>query len=112
MSSQHQILYNLKISGNLPSMPQVLVQLIDSCHDPEIQLQVIARIIDKDAAVSAKVLQLVNSAFIGARKAIANIKQAVVYLGMDAVRNLALSISVQQVFLRVESNGLLSIDLF
>jgi putative nucleotidyltransferase with HDIG domain len=112
MSSQHQILYNLKISGNLPSMPQVLVQLIDSCHDPEIQLQVIARIIDKDAAVSAKVLQLVNSAFIGARKAIADIEQAVVYLGMDAVRNLAISISVQQVFRRVESNGMLAIDRF
>ena len=69
MSNQHQVLHNLKVSGNLPSMPQVLVQLIDSCHDPEIQLQAIARIIDKDAAVSAKVLQLVNSAFIGARKA-------------------------------------------
>lgn len=112
MSNQHQVLHNLKVSGNLPSMPQVLVQLIDSCHDPEIQLQAIARIIDKDAAVSAKVLQLVNSAFIGARKAIANVDQAVVYLGMDAVRNLAISISVQQVFRRVESNGLLSIDRF
>jgi len=112
MTDPHNVLNNLKVSGNLPSMPQVLVQLIDGCHDPEIKLQSIARIVDKDAAISAKLLQLVNSAFIGARKAFTNVEQAVVYLGVDTIRNLAISIAVQQVFRRVETNGLLSIDRF
>ncbi len=93
-------------------MPQVLVQLIDSCHDSDITLQAIAQIVDKDAAISAKLLQLVNSSFIGVRKAFTNIEQAVVHLGVDTVKNLAISISVQQVFRRVETNGLLSIDRF
>ena len=78
MANPLDTLHYLKVSGNLPSMPQVLVQLIDGCHDPEIQMPVIARIVDKDAAISAKILQLVNSAFIGARKAFSNIEQAVV----------------------------------
>ena len=112
MTNPHDVFNNLKVSGNLPSMPQVLVQLIDSCHDPEITLLAIAQIVDKDAAISAKLLQLVNSAFIGARKAFVNIEQAVVHLGVDTVKNLAISISVQQVFRRVETNGLLSIDRF
>jgi len=112
MTNAHNILNNLKVSGNLPSMPQVLVQLIDSCHDADIKLQTIARIVDKDAAISAKLLQLVNSAFISARKAFTDMEQAVVYLGADTVRNLAISVSVQQVFRRVETNGLLSIDRF
>ncbi len=112
MTEAHNVLNHLKVSGNLPSMPQVLVRLIDSCHDPEIKLPAIARIVDKDAAISAKLLQLVNSAFIGARKAFTNIEQAVIHLGADTVRNLAISISVQQVFRRVETNGLLSIDRF
>lgn len=112
MTNADHVLNNLKVSGNLPSMPQVLVQLIDSCHDLDINLQAIARIVDKDAAISAKLLQLVNSAFIGARKAFTNVEQAVVYLGADTVRNLAISVSVQQVFRRVETNGLLSIDRF
>lgn len=112
MNSSHDVLHNLKVSGNLPSMPQVLVQLIDSCHNPEIKLQTIARIVEKDAAISAKLLQLVNSALIGARKTFTAIEQAVVYLGADTVRNLAVSVSVQQVFRRVETNGLLSIDRF
>lgn len=112
MTDPHNVLSNLKVSGNLPSMPQVLMQLIDRCHDPEIKLLSIARIVDKDAAISAKLLQLVNSAFIGARKAFTDVEQAVVYLGVDTVRNLAISISVQQIFRRVETNGLLSIDRF
>ena len=112
MTTANNVLSTLKISGNLPSMPQVLLQLIDSCHEGEINLQEIAHIVDKDAAISAKLLQLVNSAFIGARRSFTNVEQAVMYLGGDTVRNLAISISVQQVFRRVESNGLLSIDRF
>lgn len=112
MNNSQRVLSSLKVSGNLPSMPQVLVQLLDCCHNPEVPLQEISRIVDKDAAISAKVLQLVNSAFIGSRKAIASIEQAVIHLGMDTVRNLAIAISVQQVFRRVETNGLLSIDRF
>ncbi len=112
MNNSQRVLSSLKVSGNLPSMPQVLVQLIDCCHNPEVPLQEIGLIVDKDAAISAKVLQLVNSAFIGTRKAISSIDQAVIHLGMDTVRNLAISISVQQVFRRVETNGLLSIDRF
>ena len=112
MTDPGKIFHNLKVSGNLPAMPQILVQLIDSCHNQDIKLQNIARIANKDAAISAKILQLVNSAFIGARKAFTSLEQAIVYLGADTVRNLAISISVQQVFRRVETNGLLSVDRF
>ncbi len=112
MNTPDSVLASLNLSGQLPSMPQALVQLIDSCHTPDIPFQAIANIIDKDAAISAKILQLVNSAFIGPRRTITSVEQAVVYLGIDAVRNLAISISVQQVFRRGEKNGPLTLDRF
>jgi len=112
MTNPNPVLSSLKLSGNLPSMPQVLVQLIDKCHEAEIDLPALAHIVDKDAVISAKLLQLVNSAFIGARRSFTDLEQAVVYLGGDTIRNLAISLSVQQVFRRVESNGLLSVDRF
>ncbi|NLX19562.1 MAG: HDOD domain-containing protein [Desulfobulbus sp.] len=93
-------------------MPQVLVQLIDKCYEPETDLSEIAAIIDKDTTISAKLLQLANSAFIGARRSFLNVEQAVVYLGADTVRNLVISLSVQQVFQRVKSNGQVSISQF
>lgn len=112
MTTANPVLNDLKISGNLPSMPQVLVQLIDSSYNPDVDIQTIATIIDKDAAISAKLLQLVNSAFIGARRTFTNLEQAVIHLGSDTIRNLAISLSVQQVFRKTESSGLLSIDRF
>jgi putative nucleotidyltransferase with HDIG domain len=112
MTRLHPALNALKISGNLPSMPQILVQLIDRCHEPEINLSEIAGIIDKDTAISAKLLQLANSAFIGARRSFLNVEQAVVYLGADTIRNLVISLSVQQVFQRIKSTDQASISRF
>ncbi|WP_028582953.1 HDOD domain-containing protein [Desulfogranum mediterraneum] len=112
MNDPRQALSNLKISGNLPSMPQILVQLIDACHAQDVDLRQIAEIVSKDGPLSAKILQLVNSAFIGARSSFSDTGQAVVYLGADVIKNLAISVSVQQVFRRVETNGLLSLDRF
>jgi HD-like signal output (HDOD) protein/signal transduction histidine kinase len=112
MNGRIKALDNLKISGNLPSMPQVLVQLIDICHAQDIDLQEVVKVVTKDAPISAKVLQLVNSAFIGSRKNFTDVGQAIVFLGADVIKNLAISISVQQVFRRVDPNGLLSLDRF
>lgn len=112
VTDPYQPLQQLKVSGNLPVIPQILVQLIDACHQPEVDMQVISELVKKDAALAAKVLQLCNSAFIGARSSFIDIKQAVIYLGANAVKNLAISVSVQQIFRRVETNGLLNIDRF
>ncbi len=105
-------LRRLKDSGNLPVIPQLLVQLLDLCRQPEINLQAVGQLIKKDASMAAKVLQLCNSAFIGARSPFLNVEQAVIYLGADTVKNLAVSVSVQQVFRKIEANGLLNMDRF
>ncbi len=112
MNGRIKALDNLNISGNLPSMPQVLVQLIDICHAQDIDLQEVVKVVTKDAPISAKVLQLVNSAFIGSRKNFTDVGQAIVFLGADVIKNLAISVSVQQVFRRVDPNGPLSLDRF
>lgn len=112
MKDIHPALHKLKHTTNLPSMPQVLVELIDICNVNEIDLQKAAAVVAKDASLSAKVLQLVNSAFIGSKRKYTDIHQAVIYLGAEVVKNLAISVSVQQVFRRVETNTLLSLDRF
>ena len=112
-SDPYQPLNLLKVSGNLPVIPQILVQLIDLCNREEIDLQAVAGLVRKDAALAAKVLQLCNSAFIGARSPFTDVSQAVIYLGADTIRNLAISVSVQQAFRRVESKGrLFNLDRF
>ena len=78
--------------GNLPSLPEVYAKLCKAMADPEISLAEIAIIIEEDMAMSAKVLQLVNSAFFGLFQQVESPARAVHLLGVDTVKNLALGV--------------------
>jgi HD-like signal output (HDOD) protein len=79
---------------SLPSIPSVYTRLIEALQSDDVSPQEIGRIIAQDLAMTAKILQLVNSSFFGHRQPITNPTQAVIYLGADTVRALALSVSV------------------
>ncbi len=82
----------------IPALPQTLIDLLDACNDTDIDIYAIGGLVARDATISARILQLANSAFLGTRAAFAEIEQAVIYLGIDTVRNLAISVSVHEAF--------------
>jgi len=81
-------------AGTLPSIPSVYVELMRQLEDVDCCAQDIADIIARDPAMTAKILQLANSAFFGVRRRIASPKDAVLYLGLDTLKSLALSVKV------------------
>lgn len=89
-----------RISGitNLPTPPVVFTQITKIINNPNTSVKDIAAIMSEDSAMSAKVLRLSNSAFFGAKNEITNIKQAVLVLGLEAVKSLVLSSSVFDMF--------------
>jgi putative nucleotidyltransferase with HDIG domain len=78
----------------LPSLPVMYHQLMAAMANPETSAQMIARIIEQDPAMSAKVLQLANSACFGSSRSIGRIQQAVVHLGMELIKNLSLTVHI------------------
>ncbi|MDP2305615.1 MAG: response regulator [Pseudomonadota bacterium] len=76
----------------LPSAPRVYVALTKALSDPEVSLREVAALIESDMAMSAKVLQVVNSAFFGLPRRLSNMLEAVSYLGMGVIKNLVLSV--------------------
>jgi len=84
--------------GSLPSVPALYHELVSAMSKPNVSSKVIASIIEQDPAMAAKILQLVNSACFASSKQITRIDHAVVYLGMDLIRNLALSAHVFSAF--------------
>jgi len=80
--------------GGLPSLPEVYSQLQEALKDPECAISDVAKIIEQDMAMSAKVLQLVNSAFFGLFKTIESPAHAVNLLGLDTVKTLVLGVGV------------------
>lgn len=94
-SRPHENLFDI---SKLPTLPQTLIELIDACNNHEVDIQTVGTIVGRDTAISARILQLANSAFLGSRTSFADTDQAVIYLGIDTVRNLAVSTAVHETF--------------
>ncbi|MET0533124.1 MAG: response regulator [Steroidobacter sp.] len=78
----------------LPTIPSAFARLRDLMSNPEVSFNQIATAVSADAAIAAKVLQMVNSSFLRLGRRISRIDQAVNYLGLVAIRNLVLSAEV------------------
>jgi putative nucleotidyltransferase with HDIG domain len=82
----------------LPSLPRTYMELRKALADPETPIDRVVRIVEKDVAISAKILQLVNSAFFGLTRDISDIKMAVSYLGINILQNLVVSVEAFRMF--------------
>ncbi len=105
MIGKDRVYAQIEASGKLPVLPEVLLTLLSACDDQETSLSDIADIISRDPALSLRVLQLVNSAYYGFRHSFNSIEQAVIYLGANTVKHLAVTTSVHQVFKQKQGNG-------
>ena len=85
-------------AATLPSLPRACAALNEAVADERVEMENIARIIEKDVAMASKVLKLVNSSFFGLPRQVASIAQAVSYLGLNTIRNLVVAESMFQAF--------------
>jgi len=84
----------LKACRTLPSVPVVVLEVLDLCQDEEICIPKVAKVIARDPALSAKVLKVANSPLYGVRAQIKTLDRAVTLLGINATLSLALSFSL------------------
>ncbi len=83
---------------DLPTLPVVIQRILQLINDPKSTTKQIGNIITSDQSLTAKTLKLVNSAFYGFSKKITTVDQAIVIIGFNAVKNLAISASVFDIF--------------
>ena len=88
---------------NLPTPPIVFTQITKVINNPDTSAYEIGGIIAEDPALTAKVLKLTNSSFYGIPRTITNVKQAIVILGLEAVKSLVISASVFDAFSKNKS---------
>ena len=77
-----------------PPFPAVAVQLIQQMQLPAVSASDVGRLIELDPSLTASLLRLVNSPFFGMRREIGSISEAVMVMGMGAVRRLVMSLAV------------------
>jgi HD-like signal output (HDOD) protein len=74
----------------IPSLPAILLEIKQEAESETSSLKAIGKIIVKDMGLTAKILQLANSAFFGVRGPISTVEQAVNFLGLETVQALIL----------------------
>jgi putative nucleotidyltransferase with HDIG domain len=79
---------------SLPSLPSLYLQIVDELQSEDCSIQKIGETISRDPAMAAKVLKLVNSAFFGLPRHVADPGHAVKLLGLETIKSLVLSIEV------------------
>ncbi len=83
---------------DLPVLPRTYLALRQKLAEPEASIVDVVRIVEQDVAISAKILQLVNSAFFGLPREVSSVRTAVGFLGIDTLQNLVLSAGVFTIF--------------
>ncbi len=109
---RNPLLARIETSRSLPTLPHILLLLIETCNRREKGIKDLAKIINQDPSLSERVLRLVNSAHYSLKQKISSIEQALLMLGMDAVKNIAISSSVCQVFGRSPRKNGFNLKLF
>ncbi len=94
----HRVFAKLIELHDLPTLPQIVSKIIEAVEDDRSSAADLTALLEKDHAISARVLRLANSAFYGLRHPVDSIRRAVVVLGFDAVCQLALATSVFRTF--------------
>ena len=78
-------------ADQLPTLPAIAIRLLQEIQKHEVNLQAIGKLISSDPALTSKLLKLVNSSFYSLRAPITTVDHAIKLLGLNAVKNLALS---------------------
>ena len=89
-----EIIKKLDSIKDIPTLPSIVFELNELLQDPNTPITDISDIIEKDQAMSLRVLKLVNSAFYGIHKEVNDIGNAIVLLGFNTVRNAIVSLGV------------------
>lgn len=92
----------MKGVGVLATLPEVTSRIITTVENPRSSASELHKIISHDPALVTRILKLVNSAFYGLPQQINSIDRAIVLLGLNAVKNIAVAASLGQMFRGVQ----------
>ncbi len=82
----------------LPTLPAIVVRLLALTNSSESRISEVVQLLSADQSLTSKLLSLAGSAATGVRVPVTSVQQAVVLLGFETLRNLALSVKVFEVF--------------
>lgn len=94
-------LHDANLAGalrDLPSLPAVVMELLGTIDQEDVDVSVLAKKVSHDQALTAKTLRLANSSLYSLQVKVTTIQQAITYLGFQTTRNLITAVAVTGCF--------------
>lgn len=82
----------------LPTLPEVALKVREAAEDPDIGIPQLSKVIGNDAALTARIIKVVNSPLLRTNKEITDLQMAVGRLGINYTCNLATGLAMEQMF--------------
>src|SRR4051812_75484 len=92
----------LKKVTTLATLPEVTAKIVSTVEDPKSTAASLHKIVAHDPALATRILKVVNSAFYGLPGQIGSVERAIVLLGLNAIKNIAVATSLGQLFRSVK----------
>jgi HD-like signal output (HDOD) protein len=103
MSTENALLTILieKINNDtlvLPTLPAIALKVRKAADDPEINLTAMGDVIAQDPSLSARMIKISNSAYLGRTVKVTSISQAVTRIGLNQIKNISTALAMEQLF--------------
>jgi HD-like signal output (HDOD) protein len=103
MSTQNALLTILveKINNDtlvLPTLPAIAIKVRRAADDPDVNLNTMAEVVGQDPSLSARMIKISNSAYLGREVKVVSTSQAVTRIGLFQVKNIATALAMEQLF--------------
>src|SRR6476646_3869441 len=92
------VLEMVKKVSSIATLPEVTAKIVQTVEDPKSSAAALHKIVSHDPALVTRILKVVNSAFYGLPGQIGSIERAIVLLGLNGVKNIAVAASLGQLF--------------
>jgi HD-like signal output (HDOD) protein len=96
----------------LPALPTVVARLIQAVDNPKVTAAQMGALIEQDQVLTARILKVANSSFYAFPRQIGTVQLALVVMGFDAIKELALGLSAQSAFRAESAHPRFQIDRF
>ncbi|WP_339725991.1 HDOD domain-containing protein [uncultured Paraglaciecola sp.] len=90
-----------KISNDtlvLPTLPAIALKVRRAADDPDINLNAMADVISQDPSLSARMIKISNSAYLGRTVKVTSAQQAVTRIGLRQIKNISTALAMEQLF--------------
>ena len=82
----------------LPTLPAIALKVRKAADNPDINLNQMGEIIGQDPSLSARIIKISNSAFLGRAVKVTSVSQAVTRIGLSQIKNISTALAMEQLF--------------